>query len=62
MIPLIFGAVAVLAIGYYIWTQKDIYKLSWALKGPISVPLIGSTWMIAGRTHEGRSLNNVAIF
>ncbi|GAB0095727.1 Cytochrome P450 [Sergentomyia squamirostris] len=38
---------------HHFWTNRKLYELSWKLPGPLWVPLIGNTYNIIGRTHEG---------
>lgn len=53
MITVILLGALVISGLYIIWTRRELYKISWQLKGPTALPFIGCAWMIFGKSHEG---------
>ena len=53
MFYLVILAAVLISSLYYIWTRRELYRISAQLKGPLAFPFFGSAWMILGKTHEG---------
>lgn len=39
---LVLAAILVILVTFFIWSRRDLYKLSWDLPGPFALPLIGN--------------------
>lgn len=49
---LLVGAIVISGL-YYVWTRRELYRISAQLKGPLALPFLGCAWLILGRSHEG---------
>ncbi|XP_059621809.1 uncharacterized protein LOC132265248 [Phlebotomus argentipes] len=38
---------------HHFWTNRDLYRLSWIMPGPIPIPFLGNAYNLIGRSHEG---------
>ncbi|GAB0099772.1 Cytochrome P450 [Sergentomyia squamirostris] len=48
----VFLIVLLISLFYHMWSEREMYKLSWQMPGPLMVPLVGNIYKLIGKSCE----------